>query len=157
MSLFIYRFLQGGVAKMNSVPISSLDEKAKQALEQSSAIPKMYVIIRGNDFVESIQAVQYKLEFGVQSGNNVNQKTVHKRYSELEEFDKLIRKYFKDQKLIGPFPPKKLLGNTDEEFLSQRQIDLQRYLTQIFKVPGICIFPPFLNLFGIEAELFVQA
>ena len=143
---------------MNSVLISSLSPQAKQLLESSPASPQMYVYIKGYDCDESgNQATKYQIEIGVKSsGEKVNVKTVLKRYSELEEFDKNVRKYFKDQRLLEPFPPKKVFGNTEKEFIEQRLAALQAYLTQLFKVPGICIFPPFLSIFELDVELFIQ-
>ena len=142
---------------MNSVPLNNLIPEAQRLLEQSPASPKMYAYIKGYETDQSSQAIKYQIEIGVKSSSEkVNIATVSKRFSELEELDKNVRKYFKGQKLLEPFPPKKVFGNTDKEFLQQRKAALQAYLTQLFKVPGICIFPYFLSVFELDVELFIQ-
>ena len=143
--------------KMNSVPINNLTPEAQRLLEQSSASPKMYAFIKGYETDPATQAIKYQIEVGVKSSSEkVNIKTISKRYSELEELDKNVRKYFKGQKILETFPPKKVFGNTDKEFLIQRKTALQTYITQLLKVPGICIFPFFLSVFELDVELFIQ-
>ena len=129
---------------MISETITKLSPQSKQLLENSTANPKMYALIKNLGKEDS----QITLEIGVKStDNNVFVKTISKRYSDFELLDKNIKKYFKSTQFLQPLPGKK----------AERKIELlQDYLTQMFAIPGICIFPPFLLFFSLNVELFVQ-
>lgn len=55
---------------------------------------------------------------------------VEKRYSEFLEFDRQRFKHLKQSFL----PPKKLLGNQDQEFLNKRRQELEQYLRTVFEL-----------------------
>ena len=55
------------------------------------------------------------------------------RYSELRDLHDKFKKEVKNKKNYPEFPPKKLIGNSDEKFLSQRQSSLQSYFRTVLE------------------------
>ena len=139
---------------MNTIPIQQLGPEQKNYLDSSISNPKFYIIIRGYDIDTIINQVRFQFEIGIQHGENIIMKTILKKYSDLQDFDNIIKKVFKEHKNLLPFPTKKLFGNLDKEFIEQQQKNFQQYFHQLIMIQGIFLFPPFLNLFQLDIEFF---
>merc|ERR1712212_95679 len=62
---------------------------------------------------------------------------VYRRYAQFYELHKSKKKMFTDVATF-PFPPKKALGNKDEQFVEARRIQLQQYLRQLLNFLTQC-------------------
>ena len=136
-----------------TIPITSLAPKKLAQLQGSTIIPRMYLHIENFDLDATINAVVYNIEIGIQKGQNVHIHTVKKRYSAIQQFDEMIRPLFKESRFLMPFPPKKMFGNKQKEFLDQRAEALQKYLTNLVRVSGIINTPAFIRCFEIDPDL----
>ncbi|OHT05660.1 PX domain containing protein [Tritrichomonas foetus] len=136
-----------------AVPITSLAPKKLAQLQGSTVIPRMYLFIENFDLDPTINAVVYTIEIGIQKGQNVHVHTVRKRYSALQQFDEMIRPLFRESRFLQEFPPKKLFGNKNKDFLDQRADSLQKYLTNLVRVAGIINTPAFIRCFEIDPDL----
>lgn len=135
------------------IPISQLSENKAASLQSSTIIPRMYIHIENYDLDPTVNAVVYNIEIGIQKGNNVHTHMVRKRYSAIQQFDDTVRPLFKESRFLLPFPPKKMFGNKNREFLNQRAEALQKYLTNLVRVAGIITTPGFIRCFEIDPEL----
>ena len=135
------------------VPVASLSQKKLSQLQSSTVDPRMYLFIEKYDLDPAINAIVYDIEVGVQKESIVHVKKVQKRYSQLREFDERIRPLFKDNRFLQPFPPKKIFGNKNKEFLDERAEQLQKYLTNLVKVAGIVSTPHFCRCFEVDPSL----
>ena len=134
---------------MTQFPISKLSKKKYDQLIKSSTNPLTYISIEGYKLDEEQGIVYYKIEVGYQKDNNVVINTVHLRYSQLEKLSKFVNKTFKNDLFVRPFPPKKWLGNTDPYFIEKRMNELQLYLEDLTKTPGITAYPEFKETFNL--------
>jgi hypothetical protein len=112
----------------------------------------MYLHIEQYDMDDTVKAVVYDIEVGIQKGPNVHVTHVKRRYSVLEQFDEQIRPLYKESRFLMPFPPKKTFGNTDPEFLKDRAEKLQKYLTNLVRVGGVTSMPAFIRCFDIDPD-----
>ena len=135
------------------VPVASLSQKKLSQLQSSTVDPRMYLYIEKFDLDPAINAVVYDIEVGIQKDNNVHIHKIQKRYSTLLEFDQQIRPLYKTNRFLQQFPPKKLFGNKDKEFLDERADMLQKYLTNLVKVAGVNATPQFCRCFEIDPSL----
>lgn len=138
------------------IPVASLPPKKLQQLQHSTTDPRMYLFIDKFDLDPELNAVVYDIEVGIKKDAIVYVHTVQKRYSQLFEFDSLIRPLYKDNRYLQPFPPKKMFGNKSKEFLEQRAEALQRYLTNLVKVAGVVTTPHFCRIFEIDPTILDQ-
>jgi hypothetical protein len=139
------------------VPIASLARRKLDQLQSSTIIPKMYLYIEKYDMDPSANCVVYDIEIGIQKGQTVHVTQVRRRYSVLELFDQQIRPLFHDSRFLQPFPPKKLFGNTNPEFLKDRSEKLQKYLTNLVRVAGVTSMPAFIRCFEIDTDFLRDA
>ena len=137
----------------DTIPINTLAPKKLGQLQGSTIIPRMYLYIESFDLDPIVNAVVYQIEIGIQKGQNVHVHTVKKRYSALQQFDEMIRPLFKESRFLQPFPPKKMFGNKNKQFLDHRAEALQKYLTNLVKVAGIVNTPAFIRCFEIDPDL----
>lgn len=61
----------------------------------------------------------------------------YERYSSLKTLNDLMYKEVKDKKTFPKFPPKKFFGSNDENFLHQREKDLNMYFSSLSALPTI--------------------
>ena len=136
----------------NIVSTDSLSQKKQTFLENSTANPKMYLSIENTVNDPSLKCTIYIIEIGIQKGQNVHTHHVHKRYSAINTFDELIRPALNYPRELQPFPPKKIIGNKDTEFINQRSQALQSYILSLLRVPGMINLPAFLRFFEIDSN-----
>jgi hypothetical protein len=136
-----------------SVSISSLTPKKQTQLQSSISIPPMYISIEGHSFDPAIQATVYRLEIGVQKGDDAIVHSVSHRYSEIRNFHAEIRKQFGDSHYLLAIPPKKFIGNRDAQFLEIRAEQLQKYLANLAMIPGIARSPSFTKFFLVDESV----
>lgn len=135
---------------INTIPLSSLQQKKLSQLQSSIAIPPMYITLEGYQLASDLNAILYNIEIGIQKNQTVYVKTCQRRYSALQELDTSIRAQFHDSKYLLPFPPKKYLGNMDPAFIEKRQSQLENYLENLIKVPGVCTSSLFSRFFDFS-------
>ncbi|EAY10074.1 PX domain containing protein [Trichomonas vaginalis G3] len=136
--------------KVGEVPIIKLPQKKAAQLNLAISIPPMYLSVEKFEFDPQFKAVFYNIEVGIQKDSMVCVHTISKRYSALQEFDSQIRPKFSESRYLHPFPPKKLFGNTENEFLEKRSEELQNYLGNLVRVAGLCETQVFRRFFGID-------
>lgn len=81
---------------------------------------------------------------------------VYRRYAQFHELHKAKKKMFSDVATI-PFPPKKALGNKDEQFVEDRRIKLQQYLRQLLNYLTQCTGYELAHAHPITKERLLQA
>ena len=135
---------------MFRIPVSSLPLQKKQLLSKCVSMPPMYITIEKHKYDEIARAVVYEIQIGIQHGNDINTNTIRTRYSEMDNLDKQIRGTLGNGAQLRQFPAKKWIGNRDEEFLKQRSSELQDYMIQLLKVPGILQNLHFRKFFDID-------
>lgn len=136
----------------NIIPFNALSQRKQAQLQSSSTKPKMYLSIENSELEPSQNCTLYTIEIGIQKDQNVHIHQVHKRYSALNQFDELIRPIFNNANLQS-FPPKKLFGNKDSEFIEQRAQALQNYILSLIRVPGMIETTTFIRFFEIDPKL----
>lgn len=129
---------------MFRIPVSSLPIKKQQLLAKSITKPPMYITIEKHEYDKIARAVIYELQIGIQHGQDIDTHLVRTRFSEMDRFDKAIRKTVAE---LPQFPAKKWIGNTTEAFIKQRTEDLQNYIVELLRIPGITEKPEFQKLF----------
>lgn len=139
--------------KANEIPIIKLTQKKAAQLNLAISIPPMYLTIEKFEYNEEFKATFYTIEVGIQKDSVVCTHTVQKRYSALQEFDAQIRPTFSESRYLRQFPPKKLFGNTETEFVEKRAEKLQDYLANLVRVAGLCETQVFRRFFGIDENL----
>jgi hypothetical protein len=92
------------------------------------------------------------LELGIASGtSDVYVKRLDSDYEKIKKFDALVFQYFKVAKLHDEFPKPKLAKS------GGLAPAVQKYLEDmLLSIPGIFIFPGFVELFQIDVALLSQ-
>ena len=138
--------------KKGEFPITELSQKKSAQLNLAVSIPPMYISVENYNFNTDFNAVFYTIEIGIQKDTKVCVHTISKRFSALQEFDNQIRPNFSESRYLLPFPPKKIFGNLDPSFLEKRMEQLQNYLGNLVRVPGLCETSIFRRFFEISEE-----
>ncbi|OHT04891.1 PX domain containing protein [Tritrichomonas foetus] len=133
-----------------NIPISNLSQKKQAQLQLSNVIPPMYISIESYNYESSVKAVVYEIEVGIQNNQMVSTHVIHRRFSAMKTFDTQIRSQFGDSHYLLSFPPKTLFPNTSKAFLEQRSEQLQKYLANLVKIPGLSSSPTFTQFFEID-------
>ena len=91
----------------------------------------MSITIKVGDYDDLRGHVEYVLEV-----KDINGETwcFKRRYSALRFFHELIRK---SEKRVPNFPPKKLFGNLNPDFLETRKKQIEQYFISLTKIPEI--------------------
>ena len=110
----------------------------------------MYITIERHEYDKTARAVVYEIQIGIQHDSDITTNTIRARYSEMDMLDRKIRETLDENVELRPFPAKKWIGNTSEAFIQQRTQDLQDYMTQLLKVPGILDNEHFRQFFKID-------
>lgn len=129
--------------------ISDLSQKKQEQLQLANIIPPMYISIEGFKIDPTLNVAIYEIEIGIQNNEFVVTHKVNRRFSALKDFDTKIRSQFADSHYLLSFPPKTFLPNTSPAFLEQRSEQLQKYLANLVKIPGLSSYPTFLQFFEI--------
>ena len=142
------------MSQKDSIPLNSLSQKKRAQLNASTSIPPMYITVESYAFHYTLNAIVYTIEIGIQCDQIVHLKRAQRRFSALRTLDSQIRDcpQFSDSSYLKPFPPKKLLGNKDPAFIEKRLEQLQYYLENLLKVPGVTRSSIFLRFFDIDPE-----
>jgi hypothetical protein len=134
---------------MSAVPISSLSPPQQSSFSRSTTSPRIFIQAYPAT-TRSPAAVT--LELGVASGaSDVYLKRLDSDYEKIKKFDGLVFQYFKVAKLHDEFPKQKLskTGGLAPAF--------QKYFEDmLLSIPGIFIFPGFVDLFQIDVAVFAQ-
>ena len=138
-------------------PLSSMPSVKQAQLQSATVVPKMYLSIENSELDKTLNCIIYIIEVGILIGQNVHTHQVHKRYSALNQFDDLVRPVFYDNRNLQPFPPKKVFGNKDAEFIAHRAQALQNYVLSLLRVPGMVETPAFIRFFEIDPNLLNHA
>lgn len=106
-----------------------------KALKKSKALPEYYVSVESWNFDQHSNCVLYTIEVGVllkiEQGEYVMIFTFEKRYSQLRSVHKSLRRTFNDPPNLPKFPPKKIIGNLEREFVNERYQQLHDYFSTI--------------------------
>ena len=130
--------------------ISELSQNKQIQLQQSNVIPPMYISIEGYKIDEGIKTAVYEIEVGIQNSQSVTTHTIFRRFSALKTFDTQIRSEFGNSQYLLSFQPKTFFTNTSHEFLEQRSDQLQKYLANLVKIPGMSSSQIFIQFFEID-------
>lgn len=130
--------------------VETLAQKKQTQLSLSVTEPRLYIVINGYEYDINLDAYLYTVEIGLQNDDIVDIKTRKIRYSQMYEFDQKIRPYFQEFRYLLPFPPKKYIGNKNPEFITSRMEQLQTYLGNLVRIPGICTSDAFMQTFRIQ-------
>lgn len=132
---------------MRTVGINELSQKKRAQLRWAIRTKPMYISVENYSYDKTAGAYFYTIELGEQCGSMVNIRRVSMRYSQLYDFDRTIRPNFKDCRFLLNFPPKKIFGNKEATFLEKRFEQIQMYMGNLIRVPGVCDTDVFKSLF----------
>lgn len=142
---------------MNIQALASLSQRKRALLQVSITNPPIYLSIDRFIYNKEIGAFLYSIEIGIKKGNSVEIHKVERRYSALFQFDRKIRPIFNEFLTLLDFPPKKYIGNKDPIFLQQRKEDLEKYLSNLNRLPGIIKNSTFLEFFELDpSDLYIR-
>lgn len=130
--------------------VETLAQKKQTQLSLSVTEPRLYIVINGYEYDFNLDAYLYTVEIGLQNEDIVDIKTRKIRYSQMYEFDKKIRPFFQEFRYLLPFPPKKYIGNKNPDFITSRMEQLQTYLGNLVRIPGICTSDAFMQTFRLQ-------
>jgi hypothetical protein len=137
---------------MTHLPLFSVTRPKLASLQSSACRPQLYLSVEGNQYDSAVRATIYEIEIGVLTGSEV---AVHRRFlrfSCLEILDRCMRQIDGNTKYLAPFPPKKFFGNRSEQFVSERAVQLQRYLQALPMIPDLPWQRSFARLFDIDVQ-----
>lgn len=134
---------------MESNTLSNLVQLKKSQFHQSLNKVPFYVSVESFNIDPSSKVCYYELEIGFLHGNTVKFKTITRRYSQLENLDKILRKNPNFSSILGNFPPKKYFFNRGKDFLTKRKDDLQKYLSKLTMLTDILSNNEFITFFEL--------
>jgi hypothetical protein len=135
---------------MTRLPLSSIPAAKLCYLNHAVCRPRLYLCLEGNKYDPWQGATVYEIEIGVLAGQDV---AIHRRFlrfSSLERFDQSIRPFLELSRTNIAFPPKRYFGNCSQHFVNQRSVQLQKYLLDLTKIPGIASQSEFASYFDVE-------
>ena len=128
-----------------TVDLNSLAQWKLKQLERCTSVPAFYISVEGWRFSNQLNTALYSIEIGLQSGNNrVLQFRIEKRYSELLKLHKAVSKV---RNVNESFPPKKIFGSKDAEFIRTRQKSLHKYFEEYTNINKLDTIPEFVYCF----------
>jgi hypothetical protein len=125
--------------KCKKIKIESLQTDKKEQLTFSADCPSMYISLEGYSLDETKIQQEYELEIGTKSGDFVVVRKKKVNLNKLYEFDKKIRPLFekKSNKQLLTFPPRKIVGKPNKEFIEKQTQHLKKYLGCLVKIPDL--------------------
>jgi hypothetical protein len=133
-----------------SRPLALLSDEQQRMLKNSPVTPRVAIRIQAKAD-KAAQAVS--AEFIVADGDSkafVNEIEVSlEKFRTLEGF---LQTYFPKVDCHKHFPTAKALKAATPALAEQ----LQRYVDELLKIPGICIFQPFVDTFSVDLSRLVQ-
>ena len=135
----------------------SVDAATQAAIkeQQLSGCPsekKIAIVITGNHIDQATKATFYTFQAFKQTGDNTLTADSSYRYSQLLSFNEELIKNYGNIRLLRVFPGKKWVGNTDADFVSQRQDQIQKWATELVLDEELCEEPLVLKFFKIPEE-----
>ena len=134
----------------NSMPLALVKIEKVALLEKSNNNPPFYILIEGTNIEQNV--VYYDIEICLQDGKHALLARVKRRFSQIKKFHQVMRKTL-DQKIQLPkIPPKKIFGNTNEEFVNERKEALQKYfnayptIQNVIKIENFRVFFDLINM-----------
>lgn len=137
---------------MTYVSFMSLSQSKKSQLHQSACEQPFYIHIESFYIDKDSGITFYIIQVGIQDDNEILQKNIAVRYSQLEKLNRELHQQFPNNTEFPPFPPKKYIFNTNINFLKKRSEDLQHYLSALSKIPYILDSNDFRTIFQIDAN-----
>lgn len=135
---------------MSSVSLLSLTQSKRSQLHQSASKTPFFVHIASYETKNDEGVTYYSIELGIRGNESVTIHKVTKRYSQIEKFDKIVRKNVINNTLLNAFPPKRFLFNTEKNFVQRRAQDLQSYLGSLTKIPNMLENEEFRKFFDLD-------
>lgn len=129
---------------LQQVSLQSLSSLKIRKLRHCPTLPQFYVSIEGWRFDKRLKTALYIFEVGVLYDEGVMIYRSEHRYSELYRLHKALSKL---NNVNNNFPPKKLFGSKDADFISERYQQLYNYFEGISEVKYIDQIPEFNNCF----------
>jgi hypothetical protein len=134
--------------------MSTLSQKKLSQLKDTLYSPSLYLSIEGFHLDRSTGAVFYDIEIGIALQNDrfVHISNTRLRYSDLDRLDREIRRCLDSPNYLPAFPPKRFIGNTNQDFLKRRASDLQDYLDRLSRLCLVVCSAPFRSTFLVGAN-----
>lgn len=137
------------MSQVVTTPVLSLPPE-QYALLRKCVPPRMYILLLSQSLCDD-DIVNYEIEVGVQRGQIVFRRTVHKRFSELHKYDQKIRGVHRGSKHLREFPPKAFFAKKKKkELLDERYEQLRCYLGDLPLITGIVGDAGFQEFFEID-------
>ncbi|OHT05216.1 PX domain containing protein [Tritrichomonas foetus] len=127
-----------------------LSDSKRDQLMMCPSIPHFYVSIEGWSFNLHINAAIYTIEIGLELEDQVILFYIERRYSSLYKFHRDLINDMPDIQCLKLFPPKKVFGNRDVNFIRQRLYHLQKYFSKISSLRNISKKEAFRQYFNFE-------
>ena len=137
---------------MLRIPISALSRQKNAQLALSATTPPMYIIIEKYSYDKDLKTHTYDIEIGTQDQHDVIIRKIKTRYSVLRKLHQSLKSSFRDTPIQPKFPPQKYIFNNNPEFIKERASDLQKYLAQLTKIPGVTHNSNFVSLFHMSDD-----
>ena len=126
-----------------SVMLSSIASWKENAINRCPTVPQYYISVEGWRHDNRIKTAVYSIEIGLKFDENVLVFTCERRYSDLRGLHKDLEKTNSN---LPAFPPKKMFGKNDVDFVRSRHRQLHSYferLPQDFRVEKNAYFIEF--------------
>ncbi|OHT00429.1 PX domain containing protein [Tritrichomonas foetus] len=136
---------------MNKIPIALLPINKGALLEKCRCKPAFYISIENSYLEKNEKVVFYDIEVGIQFGTDILLKKITRRYSQMDRFNRLIKKSIPRNTRIEKIPPKKWFGNRTPDFIRQRTKGLQTYFAGLADIPQIVSLECFQVFFDIDS------
>ncbi|OHT14737.1 PX domain containing protein [Tritrichomonas foetus] len=131
----------------NRIPLPLLTINKVALLEKSINNPPFYILIEGTQLDQNV--VYYDIELCLQDDKTALLNRTKRRFSQIEKFHQLLKKSVDPKVVLPKIPPKKLFGNTSEEFINERKEALQQYFNILPSIPGIFSLDAFQVFFEV--------
>jgi hypothetical protein len=136
---------------MPYLSLSSISKTKLTQLKRSACRPQMYLSLEGSQYDPNARATVYEIEVGILSGCKVFFQTRFVRFSALARLDGLLRSAI-GAAALPAFPPKRLFGNLSRQFIMERSLKLQKYLSGLPDTPSLLKQEPFLTCFALQVN-----
>ena len=130
-----------------TVLLSSIASWKENAINRCPTVPQYYISVEGWRPDKRIKTAIYSIEIGVKLDECVLVFTCEKRYSDLRGLHKDLERANSN---LPAFPPKKVLGKNDVEFVRSRYRQLHYYFDHLPRETRVEKNVYFIEFFGFN-------
>jgi hypothetical protein len=133
------------------LPLRRLSSAQQYLWDKSPTIPKVFILVQSPVGKNPAFPIDFGVETSTAPNSDIFVKKLELDVERIRKFDSLLLQYFKAAKVHDYLPPRK-----PQKGAPPVSEQLQKYFDELLKIPGICIFYGFTDLFQVEATKFLQ-